>query len=86
MEALQMMSEPQSSADFVEYVVAVEFMRRAILNYSKRAAPLKEALAKFSRVKAAGQRKLQPQCRCYTFGDQRSRRLSKIYKQLSWSQ
>jgi hypothetical protein len=46
----------------------------------------KQNWRKCSSVKAAGRRKLQPQCRCYTFEDQRSKRLSKIYKQLSWSQ
>jgi hypothetical protein len=85
MEALQTMHEPQNGADLVQYVAAVNWMRSAIPNYSKRVAPLQAALAKV-RVKAAGQRKLQPQCRCYNFGDQRRKRLSKIYKQLSWIQ
>jgi hypothetical protein len=36
--------------------------------------------------RAAEQRKLQPQCRCYTFENQKSKRISKIYEKLSWSQ
>jgi Reverse transcriptase (RNA-dependent DNA polymerase) len=75
MEALQTMHEPQNGADLVQYVAAVNWMRSAIPNHSKRVEPLH-----------AGKIKLQPQCRCYTFEDQRSKRLSKIYKQLSWSQ
>jgi hypothetical protein len=47
---------------------------------------IKQHWRKFSKVRAAGKRKLQSQCRCYSFGDQRSKRLSKIYKQLSWIQ
>jgi hypothetical protein len=94
MEALQTMQETQNGADLVQYVAAVNWMRSAIPNYSKRVAPLQAALAKVfegksrrtKKAAAAGQRKLQPQCRCYTFGDQRSNRLSKIYKQLSWIQ
>jgi Reverse transcriptase (RNA-dependent DNA polymerase) len=86
MEALQTMQEPQNGADLVQYVAAVNWIRSAIPNYSKRVAPLQAALAKNFEGKTAGQRKLQPQCRCYTFGDQRSKRLSKIYKQLPWSQ
>jgi RNase H-like domain found in reverse transcriptase len=46
MEALQTMHEPQNGADLVQYVAAVNWMRSAIPNYSKRAAPLKAALAK----------------------------------------
>jgi hypothetical protein len=86
MEALQTMQQPQNGADLVQYVAAVNWMRSAIPNYSKRVAPLQAALAKVFERKDAGQRNLQPQCRCYTFGDQRSKRLSKIYKQLSWIQ
>jgi hypothetical protein len=85
MEALQTMCEPQNGADRVQYVVAVNWMRSAIPNFSKRVAPLQAALAKVFK-EAAGRRKLQPQCLCYTFGDQRSKRYSKIYKQLSWIQ
>jgi hypothetical protein len=46
MEALQTTQEPQNSADLVQYVAAVNWMRRAIPNYSKRVAPLQAALAK----------------------------------------
>jgi hypothetical protein len=46
MEALQTMQEPQSGADLVQYVAAVNWMRSAIPNYSKRVAPLQEVLAK----------------------------------------
>jgi hypothetical protein len=86
METLQTMQEPQNGADLVQYVAAINWMRSAINNYSKRVAHLQAALAKVFQGKAAGRRKLQPQCRCYTFENQRSKRLSKIYKHLSWSQ
>jgi hypothetical protein len=46
MEALQTMQEPQNCADLVQYVAAVNWMRSAIPNYSKRVAPLQAALAK----------------------------------------
>jgi hypothetical protein len=46
MEALQIMQEPQNRADLVQYVAAINWMRSAIPNYSKRVAPLQEALAK----------------------------------------
>jgi RNase H-like domain found in reverse transcriptase len=46
MEALQTMQEPQNGADLVQYVAAVNWMRSAILNYSKRVAPRQAALAK----------------------------------------
>jgi hypothetical protein len=46
MGALQTMQEPQNGADLVQYVAAVNWMRSAIPNYSKRVAPLQVALAK----------------------------------------
>jgi RNase H-like domain found in reverse transcriptase/Reverse transcriptase (RNA-dependent DNA polymerase) len=46
MEALQTMHEPQNGADLVQYVAAVNWMRSAIPNYSKRVARLQAALAK----------------------------------------
>jgi Reverse transcriptase (RNA-dependent DNA polymerase) len=46
MEALQTMQEPQNGADLIQYVAAVNWMRSAIPNYSKRVAPLQEALTK----------------------------------------
>jgi hypothetical protein len=46
MEALQTMQEPQNGADLVQYIAAVNWMRSAIPNYSKRVAPLQAALAK----------------------------------------
>jgi hypothetical protein len=46
MKALQTIQEPQSGADLVQYVAAVNWMRSAIPNYSKRVAPLQAALAK----------------------------------------
>jgi RNase H-like domain found in reverse transcriptase len=46
MEALQTMQEPQNGADLVQYVAAVNWMRSAIPNSSKRVAPLQAALAK----------------------------------------
>jgi hypothetical protein len=46
MEAQQTMQEPQNGADLVQYIAAVNWMRSAIPNYSKRVAPLQAALAK----------------------------------------
>jgi hypothetical protein len=46
MEALQTMQEPQYSADLVQHVSAVNWMRSAIYNYSKRVVLLQAALAK----------------------------------------
>jgi hypothetical protein len=46
MEALQTMHKPQNSADLVQYVAAVNWMRSAIPNHSKRVAPLQAALSK----------------------------------------
>jgi hypothetical protein len=46
LEALQTMQQPQKGADLVQYVAAVNWMRSAISNYSKRVAPLQAALAK----------------------------------------
>jgi hypothetical protein len=46
MVALQTMQQPQNGADLVQYVAAVNWMRSAIPNYSKRVAPLQAALAK----------------------------------------
>jgi hypothetical protein len=48
MKALQTMQEQQNGADLVQYLAAVNWMRSAILNYSKRVAPLQAALAKVS--------------------------------------
>jgi RNase H-like domain found in reverse transcriptase len=44
--ALQIMHEPQNSADLLQYVATVNWMRCAIPSYSKRVAPLQAALAK----------------------------------------
>jgi RNase H-like domain found in reverse transcriptase len=46
MEALQTMKEPQNGADLEQYAAAINWMRSAIPNYSKRVAPLQAALAK----------------------------------------
>jgi predicted DNA-binding transcriptional regulator YafY len=46
MEALQMMREQQNGVDLVQYVAAVNWVRSAIANHSKRVAPLQAALAK----------------------------------------
>jgi hypothetical protein len=46
MQALQTMQETQNGADLVQYVATVNWMRSAILNYSKRLAHLQAALAK----------------------------------------
>jgi hypothetical protein len=53
MKAPQTMREPQNGTDLVQYFAAVNWMRSAIPNYSKRVAPLQAALANCSRVKAA---------------------------------
>jgi hypothetical protein len=63
MKALRTSHEPQKGADLVEYVAAVNWMRSAIPNYSKRLASLKKHWRKCSRIKAEGLKKLQPQCR-----------------------
>jgi hypothetical protein len=46
MEALQTIQEPHNGADLVQYVAAVNCIRSAIPNYSKRVVPLQAALAK----------------------------------------
>jgi predicted DNA-binding transcriptional regulator YafY len=46
MEALQMMREQQNGVDLVQYVAAVNWVRSAIANHSKRVAPLQAALEK----------------------------------------
>jgi hypothetical protein len=43
MEALQTMREPQNGADLIQYVAAVNWMRSAIPNYSKRVATHSQA-------------------------------------------
>jgi hypothetical protein len=86
MEALQTMQEPQNGADLIQYVGAVNWMRSAILNYSKRVVLLQAALAKVFEGKSHRTKKAAAAVSLLHFGDQRSRRLSKIYKQLSWSQ
>jgi hypothetical protein len=86
METLQTSREQWNGAYLVQYIAAVNWMRSAIPNYSKRVAPLQAALAKGFEGKRRRTKKLQPQCRCYTFGDRRRKRFSKIYKQLSWNQ
>jgi hypothetical protein len=82
------MREPQNGADLVQYVAAVNWMRSTIPNYSKCVYPLLAALAKVfegerRRTKKAAAAVSQIQ-RCT--GDQKSTRLSKIYKQLLESQ
>jgi RNase H-like domain found in reverse transcriptase/Reverse transcriptase (RNA-dependent DNA polymerase) len=57
MEALQTMQEPQNGADLVQYVAAVNWMRSAIPNYSKRLAPLQATLAKVFEGKSRGTKK-----------------------------
>jgi RNase H-like domain found in reverse transcriptase len=46
MEALQTTQQPQNGADLVQYVAAVDWMRSAIPNYTKRVDPLQAAPAK----------------------------------------
>jgi hypothetical protein len=57
MQALQTMCEPQNGANFVQYVAAVNWMRRAIPNYSKPVAPLQAALAKAFEAKSRRKKK-----------------------------
>jgi RNase H-like domain found in reverse transcriptase len=57
MAALQTMQEPQNGANLVQYVAAVNWMRSAIPNYSKRVAPLQAALAKVFEVKSCRKKK-----------------------------
>jgi hypothetical protein len=57
MEALHTMCEPQNGADLVQYVAAVNWMRSAIPNYSKRVAPLQAALAKLFEGKSRRRKK-----------------------------
>jgi hypothetical protein len=82
MEALQTMQELQNGADLVQYVAAVNWMRSASPNYSKRVAPLQAALAKLFEVKSRRTKKAAAAVSLFVW-DQRSKRLSKIYKQLS---
>jgi hypothetical protein len=82
MEALQRMCKPQNGADLIQYIAAVNWMRSAIPTNSNRVDPLQESTGLFE-GKSRRTKELQPQCRCYTFGDQTSKRLSNIYKQLS---
>jgi hypothetical protein len=86
MDALQTMCEPQNGTDLVEYVAAINWMRRAILNYSKRVDPLQAALVNMFEDKSRRTRKAAAAVSLLHLWDQRSKRLSKIYKQLSWSQ
>jgi hypothetical protein len=46
MEALLTIQVSQNGADLVQYVAAVNWMRSAIPDYSKRVAPLQAALSK----------------------------------------
>jgi hypothetical protein len=57
MEALQTMQEPQNGADLIQYVAAVNRMRRAIPNYSKRVALPQAALAKVFEDKSRSTKK-----------------------------
>jgi hypothetical protein len=86
MEALQTMQEPQNGADLVQYVAAVNWMRSAIPNYSKRVAPLQATLAKVFEGKSRRTKKAAAAVSLLHLGDQRRKQLSKIYKQLSWIQ
>jgi hypothetical protein len=45
-QSLQTMQKQQNGADLVQYVAAVNWMRSAIPNYSKRVVPLQATLAK----------------------------------------
>jgi hypothetical protein len=45
-KALQKMREPKDGANLVQYVAAVNWMRRAIPNYWKRVSPVQAALVK----------------------------------------
>jgi hypothetical protein len=43
METLQAMQQPQNGPDWVQYIAAVNWMRSAVPNYSKRVDPLQAA-------------------------------------------
>jgi hypothetical protein len=54
MKALQTMREPQNGADSAQYVAAVNWMRSAVSNYSKRVNSLQSVPANIlSRVNVA---------------------------------
>jgi hypothetical protein len=57
MERLQTMHEPKNGADLVQCVAAVNWMRSAIPNYSKRVAPFQATLAKVFEEKSRRTRK-----------------------------
>jgi hypothetical protein len=56
-EALQTIQEPQNGADLVQYVAAVNWIRIAIPNYSKRVTPLQAARAKVFECKSCRTKK-----------------------------
>jgi hypothetical protein len=58
MEMLQTMCESQNGTDLVQYVAAVNWIRSAIFNYSKRVVPLHAALAKLFEGKSRGNKKI----------------------------
>jgi RNase H-like domain found in reverse transcriptase len=57
MQALQTMQQPQNGADLVQYVVAVNWMRSAIPNNSKRVDPFQAELAKVLEDKSSRTKK-----------------------------
>jgi Reverse transcriptase (RNA-dependent DNA polymerase) len=86
MEALLTMQEPQNGADLGQYVAAVSWKRSAISNYSKRVASLQAALAKVFEGKSRRNKKTAAAVSLLHLWGPESKRLSKIYKQLSWLQ
>jgi hypothetical protein len=86
MEAMQTIHDQQNGADLMQYVAAVNWMRSAIPNYSKRVAPLQAELVKLFEGKSRKTKKTAAAMSLQHLEDQRSMRLSKIYKQLSWIQ
>jgi hypothetical protein len=86
MQALQTMQELQNGADLFQYVAAVNWMRSAIPNYSKRVAPLQAALAKVFEGKSRRTKTDAAAVSLLHLWEPEDQAAFKNYKQLSWSQ
>jgi hypothetical protein len=87
MEAVQTMHQPQNGNDLVQYVAAVNWMRSAIPNYSKRVGPLQEALAKVFEGKIRRTKKGEAAVLLlHLWGPEEQADFKDVYKQQSWSQ
>jgi hypothetical protein len=83
MELLQTVQEPQNDADLVQYFAAVNWMRSAIPNYSKRVAPLQAALAKVLENESRRTKKAAAAVSLLHLCGPEEQAASNIYKQLS---